>query len=1353
VALMVTWACRMDDAQYGMASLMPKNDAAFAFVIDALGSLLRADPRSLDTTIEAVLERLAERTGADRACLYLWQDAAWKNTHAWSADPEWALAPDQPAVSSDVMGLHPKGLQGRDKVDVPSVKALPAGPLKSMLQGEGMTAVAFVPLKQGQQVTGILGIGRTQIEQPFSAADQWYLSALSDGLQSTLSRQQAERALDGATAQTAETMERLRATLAAMSELVLEIDETGRCIEYHCSEPGLLVRAPEHILGFTLEETLPPDIAQMQRRGMDTARRKGTARVPDYSLEVNAQQRWFSLTIARRAPVGGREGFVFRIRDVTDDRAKELQNKLLVQVTQRMTNLALVLDADGLILWANPAMERQTGYSLADLKGRIPADFTDPTSDPVQLAKIAHALETRTPGYAEVTKHDRAGRRYSVAVDVQPFSGSDGTFEGYLIIETDITQRKSQEEALEALAQEAEAARQRLQDAIGAIPDGFAVFDAQDRLVLCNDKYRSLLPNQGSEISPGVLFSEILDQFMAHDDFSTNGRTLHDWKAERLTLHREAKTEMETRLTDGRWMRSYERVTPDGGRVGLRIDVTALKAAQQRLNNIIEGARIGTWEYDVPGKTTVLNGSWAAMIGLDPGVANLPDFSFWQPYIHPDDVNSTKEAMAAVRHGETDTFEHEFRLRHTEGRWVYVMARGRVIDKDANGKPVQVAGVGIDISARRLAEERLRSIMQASSIGTWNLDCSTGVAGIDDRYAAMLGYRRDELTPWTHSKFEQAVHPEDLTAMRLGMQALKGQKSDAITHEFRVRHRQGHWVWILSQARVVRWNDDGTPAEESGVHIDISERKQREAALAEAKLAMEEALAAQRDADQRFADIAEVSEEWFWEIDAAGHIVHLTSGFERLTGKPVVEMRGKLLTDVGFFPQSDSSQGDWPGLARCIRKRQPLTDFLFRLILDETRPPVWMRISGAPFFHGDGRYAGYRGVGANVSALIAATERAEAANQAKSRFLANMSHELRTPLTGVLGMADLLGETDVQPQQREMIDTIRASGEGLLAILNDVLDLAKIEAGKMSIERQRMVPSDVLRQVQALHSPHAQAAGLTLDLDLDAGCDQPRMGDPVRLQQVLNNLIGNALKFTQHGSVSLRGQFDGADRLNLTVQDTGIGMSNEQASRVFEEFEQAEGTISRRFGGTGLGLSITHRLVTLMGGDIALTSTPGTGTTVVVGLPLPPAPAILTATTSPTTANDVGSDLSGLRILVADDNQTNRRILQAMLTGMGSSVSLAVDGHEAMQIYRPDSFDMLLLDISMPGLDGIGALQAIRRIENRAGSRTVPALAVTANAMQHQVDDYIHAGFAGHIAKPFRKGTLIDTITAHCRQS
>jgi PAS domain S-box-containing protein len=1326
--------------------------AAGAVVIEALGLLLRATPDALDRAIEAVLGKLGAQADAHRAHLFIRTGGRWACTHEWCADGVASSLRDPSALLDSAHPVTTGACSAENVLSIASVDHLPQGAQRSALQERGVRSLVLVPLSTEPTIDGAMGLERISGEAAFTEQDIWLMRTLSDGLAASLARRDAEMRLNTVRAQQSETLDRLRATLAAMPELVLEIDEDGRCIEYHCSAPHLLARPPAEILGHTLEETLPAPIARLQRAGMAAARRDGTAHLAPYPLDDGDRQRWYALTIATRDRIAGREGFVFRIRDVTQEHARDAENMLLVQVTRRMTNLAMVLDTDQRIRWVNPALEARTGFALDELRGHHPSEFLDPTSDPAEVARIAQALTDRVPCKAEICKHDRHGTRYSVAVDVQTFARPDGTFEGFLVIETDITERKKHESALKHLAAEAEAARQQLQQAISAMPDAFAIFDADDRLVMCNRKYQSSLPRTAPVIVPGVTFEEILDAALERGDFPDATGQEAAWKAQRLAFHSRAAGEVELRLNTGRWVRAYERITPGGGRVALRIDISALKLAEQRLNEIIDGAAIGTWEFDVATQSATLNEQWAAMLGLGPRNLTRLSAANWAQFIHPDDAHGISAAMRAVSTGESPRIEAEIRMRHQDGHWVHVLARGRVTSQDATGRPLRVSGVGLDLTERRHAEERLHTILAASSIGTWQFNAESGTTLCDEQYAGMLGYTLAELAPWTHAKFESMVHPDDLKHMRKALAALYGTNQTDISHEFRMRHRDGRWIWILSQTRVQRWITPGIPAEESGVHIDITERKTREAALAEATHALECALAAQQESDQRFADIAAVSDEWFWEIDDESRIVYLSSGFERITGLSVDQLHGRTLEAVGFSAGSALSQGDWPELARQVEQRAKLSDFLFRLVIGNQRPPIWLRISGAPIFDTDGRYAGYRGVGSNVSELIGATERAETANQAKSRFLATMSHELRTPLTGVLGMADLLSETTVTAQQREMIDTIRDSGEGLLAIVNDVLDLAKIEAGKMTVDCQAFVPADLLRRVHALHAPRAQAAGLTLALDMSPDCNRPCLGDINRLQQVLNNLLGNAVKFTLQGGVTVRGRIaasPGGDTLEIAVEDTGIGMSAEQSAKVFEEFEQAEGSIARRFGGTGLGLSITRHLVGLMDGEISLSSIPGQGTQVRITLPIGTAPG--TRSVAAPLADVPQRNLSGLRVLVADDNRANRRILETLLGKLEMAVTLAEDGHEAQRLYEPGAFDLLMLDISMPGLDGIGALAAIRQTEQQAGIPPTPALAVTANALHHQIEEYLAAGFAGHIAKPFRKEAFTETIARFCR--
>jgi signal transduction histidine kinase/CheY-like chemotaxis protein len=369
-------------------------------------------------------------------------------------------------------------------------------------------------------------------------------------------------------------------------------------------------------------------------------------------------------------------------------------------------------------------------------------------------------------------------------------------------------------------------------------------------------------------------------------------------------------------------------------------------------------------------------------------------------------------------------------------------------------------------------------------------------------------------------------------------------------------------------------------------------------------------------------------------------------------------------------------------------------------------------------------------------------DEAVAASQAKSSFLATMSHEIRTPLNGVLGMAQAMAGDELSGVQRGRLNVVRQSGESLLTILNDILDLSKIEAGKLELEAVEFDLAGVVQGACDTFEAIAGYKGIGFGLDMAPAAVGAYRGDPTRLRQVLCNLISNALKFTEAGEV--RVAVDWADgRLHMTVRDTGIGMTPQQTRNLFQKFVQADTSTNRRFGGTGLGLAICGELVKRMDGEISIESEPGRGSTFTVALGL--------ERVAGRPIVDAAADASvpvGLRVLAADDNAVNRLVVQTLLAQVGVETVLVDNGLAALEAWETGEWNLILMDIHMPVMDGVEAAAAIRRREAQAGRARTPIIALTADAMSHQVDAYLAQGFDGHVSKPIEVGQLLAAMEA-----
>ncbi|MBO9707616.1 MAG: PAS domain S-box protein [Caulobacter sp.] len=765
--------------------------------------------------------------------------------------------------------------------------------------------------------------------------------------------------------------------------------------------------------------------------------------------------------------------------------------------------------------------------------------------------------------------------------------------------------------------------------------------------------------------------------------------------------------------------------------VGVNWDVTdirnlelSLRASEDRARNIIDKAHQAIVTADEKGRITGWNQyarltfGWTAQEALGSDInalilpAGAPGIA---TYLQGDGVGDLDQrAEVTARRKDGAEFPIELAISATRGATGWEMT-----------------ALMHDISERKAQLELFENAFEHAAIGKALVGLDGSFLKVNPPLCDMVGYTREEFLALD---FQAITHPDDLEADLELVDSLREGRISTYRMDKRYIRKNGEILWIqLAVSRVD--NPDGSPRHYIAQIEDLTARRLAEAAL--------------KESEARYRLMAENTTDMIVTADLEGRITFVAPSCETLIGYAPHEVLGRGPADLAY-PDEQAS------ILRTYRKLlagAPAERVRWRVAHKQDGREVWLEsnpsvlrdpVTEAP----TGFLDVIREVTSQVAqerALADARAAAEDAAAVKSEFLANMSHEIRTPLTAVIGFSGLLSQRpELDEVSRRFVQRVSSAGEALLAIVNDILDFSKLEAGQVEITPRPCSPLVLARDALTLFTPQADAKGLWLECEAEGEVPAAVMIDPDRLRQVLLNLVGNAVKFTDQGSVRLAIGYEASTgMLRARVEDTGAGMSEDQQHKLFQRFSQVDASSTRRHGGTGLGLAICKGLTEAMGGGIAVSSTLGVGSIFTFHINAPLAEAVGQGDEF-ADAPIEGHQLDGVRVLVADDNAVNRELARAVLEPLGAAVSDVEDGQAALDIAALEPFDCILMDLRMPGLSGLQALQALR--EASGPNQDVPVLAFTADADRALLDH--ENAFDGVVSKPIAALDLARAVIA-----
>ena len=628
-------------------------------------------------------------------------------------------------------------------------------------------------------------------------------------------------------------------------------------------------------------------------------------------------------------------------------------------------------------------------------------------------------------------------------------------------------------------------------------------------------------------------------------------------------------------------------------------------------------------------------------------------------------------------------------------------------------------------------ESRFRKALEQVGDNAWEHNFRTGKTYFSNTSSLLhdfnIGEHEDNASFWWSQ-----IHPEDIHLLEENNNAYLTGQRDNHSLEYRMINKEGYIRWVLDRGVVIERDDNRLPLRIAGTHTDITNRKQAEQAL----LVNEE----------KYRSIIANMNLGLLEVNMEEVILYANNSFCEMSGYTPDELIGKKAAEL--FVRGDNAE---IAETKNELRKEGISDAYEIGVKNKKGELKWWLISGAPRYDDQDNLVGSIGIHLDITAqkkleleLLDARESAEQSAAAKEIFLANMSHEIRTPMNAIIGMGRQLHRTSLDDQQEFYLETINKAAEHLLVLINDILDISKIEAGKLNLEYIGFRPDEVIDHCMQVMEHKAEEKGLKLLKENSPEKSTIFIGDPYRLTQILLNLLSNAIKFTEAGKVTIsclmQPVIHNRQLIFISVKDTGIGMDGEFLSSIFRKFTQEEQSTARKYGGTGLGMSISKQLTELMNGEIEVSSKKGEGTTITLTIPF----TVGTEKDIPATKGKVtdSSILKEKKILLVEDNEMNRLVATTLLENYGVTITEVHNGAEAVRALKTAYYDLVLMDVQMPVLNGLDATRVIRQEVNQF----VPIIALTANAIKGEAEKCLKAGMNDYISKPFEEEELINAI-------